>query len=116
MKHFLAIFTGTPAAIDAFRKLPAEEQARRQSEGAAAWHAWAERHQAAIVEMGGPLGKTKKIGPGGIEDIRNHMGAYTVVKAESHEAAATMFLGHPHFAIFPGDGVEVMEVLPIPAR
>jgi hypothetical protein len=31
-------------------------------------------------------------------------------------AAAKLFEGHPHFTIFPGDGVEVMEVLPIPGR
>jgi hypothetical protein len=42
------------------------------------------------------------------------MAAYTIVQAESHEAAAKLFEGHPHFAIFPGDGVEIMEVLPIP--
>ena len=33
---------------------------------------------------------------------------------ESHEAAAKMFEGHPHFTIFPGEAVEIMEVLPIP--
>jgi hypothetical protein len=26
-----------------------------------------------------------------------------------------MFENHPHFAIFPGEAVEVMPVLPIPA-
>ena len=42
------------------------------------------------------------------------MGAFTVVRAESHEAAAKLFEQHPHFAIFPGDAVEIMPVLPIP--
>lgn len=28
--------------------------------------------------------------------------------------AASLFEGHPHFAIFPGDAVEIMERLPIP--
>lgn len=42
------------------------------------------------------------------------MGAYTVVQADSHEAAAKLFENHPHFMIFPGDAVEVMERLPIP--
>jgi hypothetical protein len=37
-----------------------------------------------------------------------------VVSADTHEAAARMFLQHPHFALFPGDGVEVMECLPVP--
>src|SRR6516165_12217757 len=51
--------------------------------------------------MGGPLGKTKKITQRGIEDISNDMGAFTVVRAESNEAAAKLFENHPHFTIFP---------------
>jgi hypothetical protein len=65
--------------------------------------------------MGGPLGKTKKVSDKGVADISNELGAFTVVRAESHEAAAKMFEGHPHFTVFPGEGVEVMPVLPIPA-
>jgi hypothetical protein len=44
------------------------------------------------------------------------MAAYVVVQAESHDAAARMFINHPHFAIFPGDSVEIMECLPIPGQ
>lgn len=75
---------------------------------------WVEKHHSAIVAMGGPLGKTKKITQLGIEDISNNMGAFTVVRAESNEAAAKLFENHPHFTIFPGESVEVMPVLPIP--
>ena len=64
--------------------------------------------------MGGPLGNTKKISPTGIEDITNAMAGFTVVQAASHEAAAKLFLNHPHFTIFPGESIEVMPVLPIP--
>ena len=80
----------------------------------AGWKAWVEKHHAALVTMGGPLGKTKKISDKGITDISNEMGAFTVVKADSHEAAAKMFENHPHFTIFPGERVEVMPILPIP--
>ncbi|MFI4964246.1 MAG: hypothetical protein ACHP9T_02660 [Caulobacterales bacterium] len=41
---------------------------------------------------------------------------YVVVGAEDHEAAALMFDGRPHFAIFPRDGVEVMPLLPVPTE
>ena len=51
-------------------------------EGIAAWKAWAEKHDAAIVGMGGPLGKTKKVSEHGIEDITNLMSAYTIVRAD----------------------------------
>jgi hypothetical protein len=65
--------------------------------------------------MGGPLSRTKLVSTGGVSDIRNNLGAFTVVHAESQDVAARLFLNHPHFTIFPGQGVEVMEVLPIPA-
>jgi len=44
------------------------------------------------------------------------MAVYMVVRAESHEAAAQMFADHPHFTMFPGEAIEVMERLPIPGR
>jgi len=80
----------------------------------AAWKAWVQKHQADVVVMGGPLGKTRKITAGGIADVSNEMAAFMVVRAASHEAAARLFENHPHFSIFPGESVEVMPVLPIP--
>jgi len=67
-----------------------------------------------IVDTGTPLGKTLRVSKGGIEKIKNQLTAYTIVRAESHEAAAKLFEGHPHFTIFPGDSVEIMECLAIP--
>ncbi len=113
---YLAIFCGSKksprrAAWDA---LPEGDRRTREREGIAAWKGWVERHQNAIIDMGGPLGKTKKVTQRGIDDTSNDLGAFTVVRAESHEAAAKLFEGHPHFTIFPGDSVEIMPVLPIP--
>jgi len=113
---YLAIFLGSKNGEKwkAWNALgPAERRAKEQ-EGMAAWKAWADKHQSAIVSMGGPLGSTKKVSAGGIGDIANELGAFTVVRADSHEAAARLFEKHPHFAIFPGDSVEVMPVLSIP--
>lgn len=67
-----------------------------------------------MIDAGGPLGKTKEVSKSGAKDITNLMTGYVTLKAESHEAAAKLFLNHPHFAIFPGKSVEIMEVLPIP--
>ena len=115
---YLAVFLGSKpsprrAAWDA---LPEGDRRAKERDGMAAWGAWAEKHQAAIVSMGGPLGKTKKVTQRGIDDTSNDMGAFTVVRADSHEAAAKLFDNHPHFCIFPGDSVEIMPVLPIPGR
>jgi hypothetical protein len=40
--------------------------------------------------------------------------AYVLIEAESHDAAAQLFANHPHFSIFPGQSVEIMECLPMP--
>ena len=116
MKRFLAVFVGSPAAMDRWMALPEAERKQRETQGVAAWHRWVDAHRAAIVELGGPLSRTKLASAAGISDIRNNMGAFTLVQAESQDAAARLFLDHPHFTIFPGEGVEVMEIMPIPGN
>ena len=93
---FLAVFLGskTNAKMAAWNALPEAERRGKEQQG--------------------PLGKTKRVDSSGVADISNELGAFTVVRAASHEAAAKMFENHPHFAIFPGDRVEIMPVLPIP--
>lgn len=117
MKNFLAIYMGSPTSENAKRwnALSPDEQKARSEKGMKAWQAWGEKNQASIVEHGAPLGKTKKADPIGIRDIKNQMAAYTIVRAESHDAAVKLFIEHPHFTIFPGDSVEVMECLPMPS-
>jgi uncharacterized protein YndB with AHSA1/START domain len=113
---FLAIFLGskTSPRMAAWMALSEAERKAKEKAGMEAWMAWAKQHEAALVTMGGPLGKTKRVSAGGIEDVSNALGAFTVVKAASHEAAARLFENHPHFTIFPGEAVEVMPVMPIP--
>lgn len=117
MKRFLAVYVGTMAAVEKARAASKtdEEWQQNVSRGMEAWGAWMERQKARILDAGGPLGKTKKIGPDGIADTRNTASGYIVLEADSHEAAAELFRDHPHFSIFPGDSVEVMEILPIPS-
>lgn len=109
MKNYLAVFLGTSEKMQNWKPDEATMKA-----GMEAWSKWAMDHQADTVDMGSPLGKTKKISKNGIEDTRNEMGAWMVVKANSQEEAAKLFENHPHFTIFPGDRVEVMECLPMP--
>ena len=114
MKHFLAIYTGSGDAMEKWKSVPEAERRQREAEGIKAWHQWVENNKRSIVDVGAPLGRTKRAAKTGVSDIRNNMTAYTVVQAESHEAAAKLFANRPHFTVFPGDGIEVMECLPIP--
>jgi hypothetical protein len=116
MKKFLAIYIGTPAALErsGWNELGDEKRKAREAAGMKAWMEWGEANAAVIVDQGNPLGKTKRAAPEGVTDIKNVMAAYVIIRAESHEAAAKLFENHPHFSVFPGDSVEIMECLPLP--
>ena len=118
MKNFLAIYLGsvTSPGQAQWNKLDEATRQTRMASGMKAWGDWMATHHGAIVVEGGPLGKTKRTSADGLSDTKNNMSGYIIVRAETHEAAARMFENHPHFAIFPGDSVEIMECLPIPGR
>lgn len=116
MKKFLGIYLGTinDESFKKWREKPEAERKELESKGMAAWGKWMEEHKSVILDAGGPLGKTKKTSMNGVSDARNSMSGYVIFQAESHETAAKMFENHPHFTIFPGDSVEIMEILPMP--
>ena len=114
MKNFLAVYLGTPASMSAWNAQPESVRNEKQAAGVKAWKDWVDRHKHRIVDMGAPLGRTKSVSKTGIADVRNNLTAYTVVRAETQQEAAQLFEGHPHFTIFPGESIEIMECLPIP--
>lgn len=109
MKKYMAVFLGTAEKMNALKPDEATMQ-----EGMRAWSKWATDNASVIVDQGSPLGRTTRIDKNGIAQSSNEMGAWCVVEAETAEAAAKLFENHPHFTIFPGDRVEVMECLPMP--
>jgi hypothetical protein len=116
MKKFLAVFIGS-ATARAKADWDRQDESKRQEmvkAGMDAWGQWVMNNQKAIVDYGAPLGRTKRVNKDGISDCVNSDTAYVVVQADSHEAAAKLFINHPHYMIFPGDSIEVMECLPMP--
>lgn len=116
MKKFLAIYLGSREGLERSGWLTLSDQERkvRSDQAIAVWMKWAAEHGHTIVDHGSPLGKTLRVSPEGIADIHNALTGYVIVKAESLDAAAKLFEGHPHFTMFPGDSVEIIECLPLP--
>lgn len=112
-QRYLAIYLGSVSAREKAEQAGTVNEASSAA-GMAAWGEWVARYSEAIVDVGSPLGPTKRVSAVGIDDIANMAVAYVIVEADSHEAAAAMFRDHPHFTIFPGDSVEVMQCLPMP--
>ena len=116
MKKFIAVYYGSAASMEQWSKLSEAAKADRQKEGIKIWAGWAEQNSKLIKDPGNPLGKTKRVDTKGVTDTKNELTAYTIVEAETHEEAAQLFMNHPHFTIFPGDAIEVMECLPMPSK
>jgi hypothetical protein len=118
MKKFLAIYRGDSSskARTEWDKLSLEEQQKLTKRGMESWGKWMQENSASVVFPGGPLGKTLAVDKGGISSKKNKDCGFVVIEAATHEEAAKMFLNHPHFAIFPGENVEIMECLPIPGK
>lgn len=111
--HYLAVFLSnkTSPRWRAWYAMSDEERRAKDELGLAALKAWDEAHEDDIVYIGGPLGPTKRTSPDGVADVVNELTVFVVVRAASHEAAAKLFEGHPHFTIFPCDCVDVMPLL-----
>ncbi|MFS2151086.1 hypothetical protein [Rhizobium sp. Rhizsp42] len=108
MPRFLAVYTMKHEDFDAFRRLPKSEQDAIDAKGVPLWMAWEERNAAAILDRGGMVGKTTRVNKEGVAEASNALCGYLVVEAENAEAAARLFLDHPHITVFPGDGVDIM--------
>jgi hypothetical protein len=117
--HYLAVFLSNktgPRWQEWYAMTEAERRAT-DARGLPALAAWDAAHRDAIVYQGGPLGPTLRTTADGVSEAVNEMTVFIVVRAQSHEAAARMFEGHPHMTIFPCHAVEVMPLLgPDPAQ
>lgn len=105
MKKYVAMYGATKAQLDEWSKQSASGE---QSEDMDAWNQWAEKHKDAIVDMGAPLGKNKRVTSAKTEDVSNEMCGYTVVQADSHEDASAIFADNPHLK-YDGTWIDVLE-------
>ena len=103
MKKFLVLYrsnTSTPERMA--NATPDQNQAVM-----AAWRAWAQRSASSLVELGAPLAPPTVLkgnrAPG-------FVGGFSIVQAESADAAKKIFDGHPHFEN-PGNSIELLEQL-----
>jgi YCII-related domain-containing protein len=111
MKKFMVLYMASGAD---FEKMMKNSTPEMQKKGMDAWMKWMNAHKTSVVEGGGPLGKTKRVDSNGASNTKNEIGGYSVVQAESHDAATKLFgKDHPHLQM-PGAWIEIVEIVPIP--
>ena len=104
MKKYVALYMAPAAVVAELTKLT-PQQGKAEME---AWMAWEGKHKAGILDLGAPLGKTTRVTAAGVADVKNEVTGYTIVQADSRDAAARMFTDHPHVR-FPGAYVDVLD-------
>lgn len=105
---FLVTYQMPHEGLDGWMALPEEERKAQELQMQSEWNAWMADHASVILETAG-VGKPKRITAAGIEDSRNDIMMYSFIEAESLDAAAQLFVNHPHFGI-PNGWIEVMSV------
>lgn len=109
MKKFFVLYK---APIEEFQKAMTEWTPQERKASMKEWEEWMNDHKEELIDSGAPLGKTKQVTKGGVADIKNDIGGYSIVQAESHDAAAKIFADSPHFKRMEGS-IEVMEIMPM---
>ena len=110
MKKFLVLYK---ASADGFQQMM-KSTPEQQKAGMDAWMAWMKQAQPALLDMGGPLGKSVRVTKEGeVSAVANDLGGFSVMQAESKEALAALMNGHPHF-MTPDSTIEIVEMMAIP--
>jgi hypothetical protein len=89
MTKFVLVYTGGG--------MPESEE--EQASVMAAWGAWYEELGAAIVDGGNPFGASKQVTKNGVNDgpaSSPPATGYTIISADSLDAAVAKVKGHPH--------------------
>lgn len=109
MKKFMAMYMAPAAAIaEAMKATPEEMKA-----GMDDWMKWADKNKAAIVDLGTPLGRTKRITASGVSDAKNEITGYTIVQGDSAESVARIFKDHPHLKMGAGVSIDLLDLVDI---
>jgi hypothetical protein len=110
-KKFLALYLIPVSVMEEWSKTEPTERKAAEEKLKGEWDHWMSAHSAMILSTDAG-GKTKRVTSSGVSDTKNDIILYSIVEAESHEAAAKSFENHPHLQI-PQSSVEVMEIRPI---
>ena len=108
MPRFLCVQRSLPGG-DAEKPSPAQMQ-----EMYAKFGAWQEKFKDNLLDMGGKLGDGKLVTEGAAPDgpfveVKELVGGYMIVSAETLDEAADVARGCPGL-VSPGSGVEVIEI------
>jgi hypothetical protein len=110
-KKFLALYLVPASVMEAWSTTDPKERKAAEEKMKRDWGTWMGGHSKMVISTDA-AGKTKRVTSSGVSDTKNDIILYSIVEAESHEAAAKLFENHPHLQI-PQSSIEVVEIRPM---
>jgi len=110
-KRFMALYLIPASVMDAWLATDPAERKAAETKMMGEWESWIAAHSTSILSTEA-AGKTKSISSSGISDTRNDIVLYSIIVADSQEAAVEMFENHPHLQI-PQSTIEIMAIRPM---
>jgi len=110
MKKFLVTYLAPASVIDDWKKTDPKQRKEAEEKMQGDWRKWMGDHMKMFADKGAGRKIKRAHRKARPTEKRHHL--YAIVDAESHEAAAKTFEGHPHLQI-PQASIEVMEINPL---
>lgn len=108
MSRFMFLYKGPVTPVGQFT----EEQSARQT---AAWNQWMAKVGPALVDGGQPFAARTSLVDDGTTTEASDLNGYSIVEADSLDAATALAVGHPFLS--EGNGrfsLEIFELAPLP--
>ncbi|WP_061961552.1 YciI family protein [Demequina flava] len=109
MPRYVFIYHAPPMPTD--MAPPSAEEGKAMMD---AWYAWAQKVGDDLEDLGVPLGGGQHVTPGGVQDSTREVAGYSILNADSMDAALDLAKVHPHLNMPGGCTIEVHEAMPLP--
>lgn len=113
MKNFFILYCAPTESIEAMMEgMSPDDMEVRMEE----WNEWMDEHRDNIVDVGAPLGKTKRVNAARkISEAKNEVTGYGIISADTHAEAAELLKDHPHLEI-KGAYIDVLDIVEMSAN
>lgn len=107
MSKFVYLYRGPATPMEQFTPEQSAEQMQ-------AWGAWMGRLGGALVDAGAPFGARSALADDGSSPAPGELNGYTIVEADSMDAARALLDGHPFLSEGKGRfAIEIFELVPM---
>jgi len=108
MNRYIVVYHSPASAVEQMMESTPEEQ----KEGMKVWMQWADKMGDALLDLGTPLTGGQRLSQDGVSvPVGDDTSGYSIIQAESMDAALRLLDGHPHLAWNKACWIEVHEAM-----